>query len=272
MPELPEVETTRRGILPRLEGRRVTAVRVRDGRLRWPVTPGLAGLLEGQVLAGIDRRGKYLLFHFPAGTLLVHLGMSGSLRVVTSPAEPLRRHDHLDLRWDDGSLLCYHDPRRFGAVLWIGDAAASHPLLAGLGPEPLGPEFDGAYLYRRSRGRRAGVKQLLMDGEVVVGVGNIYANEALFLAGIDPRRRAGAIALARYQALAASVRRVLEAAIAQGGTTLRDYVDGNGRPGYFALSLAVYGRAGQPCTRCGTPVRMLRHAQRSTFYCPRCQR
>ncbi len=191
MPELPEVETTRRGILPRLQGRCVVAVTVREHRLRWPVTPGLAGLLGGQSLLTIDRRGKYLLFRFTAGTLLVHLGMSGSLRVLTSPVEPCRKHDHLELRWDDGSLLRYHDPRRFGAVLWVGEEACNHSLLVRLGPEPLGPDFDGSYLYRRSRGRRSSVKQLLMDAGVVVGVGNIYANEALFRAGIDPRRAAG---------------------------------------------------------------------------------
>jgi len=272
VPELPEVETTRRGILSRLQGRRIAAVTVRESRLRWPVTPRLAALLDGQSLLTIDRRGKYLLFRFTGGTLLVHLGMSGSLRVLTSPAEPCRKHDHLEWCWDDGSLLRYHDPRRFGAVLWVGEEASKHPLLAGLGPEPLGADFDGAYLFRRSRGRRSSVKQLLMDAGVVVGIGNIYANEALFRAGIDPRRAAGKIALARCLTLATSVRAVLEAALARGGTTLRDYVDGDGTPGYFGLELGVYGRAAQPCVRCGMPIRMLRHAQRSTFYCPRCQR
>lgn len=272
MPELPEVETTRRGILPRLQGRRVVAVAVHEDRLRWPVTPGLAALLDGQQLVTIDRRGKYLLFQFARGTLLVHLGMSGNLRVFPSATVPLRRHDHFELHWDDGCVLRYQDPRRFGAVLWAGEAPASHPLLAGLGVEPLGPDFDGRYLFRRSRGRRVSVKQWLMDAKVVVGVGNIYASEALFLAGVDPRRSAGSVTLARYDRLVNSVREVLRAAIARGGVTLRDYVDSNGVPGYFASELRVYGRASQPCVRCAAPIRMLRQAQRSTFYCPRCQR
>lgn len=272
MPELPEVETTRRGILPRLQGRRVVAVRVFEEGLRWPVTPGLPRLLPGQRLEDIERRAKYLLMRFSNGTLLVHLGMTGSLRVFSSEKTPLRKHDHLELHWDDGSVLRYHDPRRFGTVQWLGCAAGDHPLLVGLGPEPLGPDFGGGYLFQRSRGRRLAVKQLLMDAAVVVGVGNIYANEALFLAGIDPRRQAGRIALERYARLADGVRTVLESALARGGTTLRDYVDGDGSPGYFAQELKVYGRAGLPCVRCGTRIGTIRQAQRSTFYCPKCQR
>ena len=272
MPELPEVETTRRGILPYLHGRRIRGVEVREPRLRWPVPPGLAALVSGEKVDSVERRGKYLLLRLGKGTLLIHLGMSGSLRVLTAPAASPRKHDHIDLLLEDGRLLRYHDPRRFGAFLWLEGDPARHPLLAGLGPEPLGVGFDGDYLFRLSRGRRTSVKQFLMDGHVVVGVGNIYANEALYLAGIDPRRRAGRVAAVRYARLAAAVREVLEGAIAQGGTTLRDYVNGNGAPGYFALSLNVYGRAGQPCPGCGEAIRQVRSAQRSTFYCPRCQR
>lgn len=272
MPELPEVETTRRSILQRLQGRRVVAVTLRETRLRWPVTADLGALLANRPLLDVVRRGKYLLLDFGSGTLLAHLGMSGSLRVLASPAAPVRKHDHVEIRWDDGSLLRYHDPRRFGALLWIEGDPLQHPLLTGLGIEPLGIGFDGDYLYRASRGRHCSVKQLLMDGRIVVGVGNIYASEALFIAGVDPRRSAGRIAPVRYRSVAMAVREVLQAAIAQGGTTLRDYVDGHGAPGHFALQLGVYGRAGQPCRRCGKAVRAIRQAQRSTFFCPCCQR
>jgi len=272
MPELPEVETTRRGILPHVSGRRVTAVVVRDGRLRWPVPHDLAALLVGKTVVDIHRRGKYLLFELDGATLLVHLGMSGSLRILQSPPAAPRKHDHVDVLLDDGSLLRYHDPRRFGAILWLDAEPSRHPLLCELGPEPLQGEFDGAYLYRCSRGRRTSVKQFLMDGHVVVGVGNIYASEALFLAGINPRRQAGRVAASRYEALALAVRGVLERAIAQGGTTLRDYVNGDGASGYFQLSLGVYGRGGEPCNRCGSAIRVSRTGQRSTFHCPSCQR
>jgi formamidopyrimidine-DNA glycosylase len=272
MPELPEVETTRRGILPHLRGRRVTGVIVRDGRLRWPVPPELDVLLVDRTVLDIRRRGKYLLFDLDGATLLVHLGMSGSLRVLHSPPAAARKHDHVDVLLDDGSLLRYHDPRRFGAVLWLDADPAQHPLLCNLGPEPLEEHFSGAYLYRCSRGRRSSVKQFLMDGHIVVGVGNIYASEALFLAGINPRRQAGRVAASRYDELAHAVREVLERAIAQGGTTLRDYVNGDGASGYFQQSLAVYGRDGEPCMRCGSPIRGSRTGQRSTFHCPNCQR
>jgi len=272
MPELPEVETTRRGILPHVRGRRVSAVVVRDGRLRWPVPQDLAGLLTGRTVRDVRRRGKYLLFDLDDATLLIHLGMSGSLRVLHSPPAPPRKHDHVDVLLDDGSLLRYHDPRRFGAVLWLDADPSQHSLLRDLGPEPLDEHFDGSYLYRCSRGRRSSVKQFLMDGHIVVGVGNIYASEALFLAGISPRRQAGRVAAKRYDALALAVREVLGSAIAQGGTTLRDYVNGDGASGYFQQSLCVYGRGGEPCIRCGSPVRVSRTGQRSTFHCPNCQR
>jgi formamidopyrimidine-DNA glycosylase len=271
VPELPEVETTRRGIAPHLLGRRVTAVAVREPRLRWPVPAGLEGRLLGMSVHSLDRRAKYLLFGIGDGTLLVHLGMSGSLRLVAAGEAP-RAHDHLDIAVDGPWVLRFHDPRRFGCVLWIEGDPATHPLLHGLGPEPLGAEFDGERLFRRSRGRRCSVKQLIMDAHTVVGVGNIYANEALFLAGIDPRRPAGRIGRARYTVLAAAVRRVLGEAIARGGTTLRDYVNPDGVPGYFSLELRVYGRAGERCRDCSGPIRQQVLAQRSTFFCPRCQR
>jgi formamidopyrimidine-DNA glycosylase len=244
MPELPEVETTRRGIAPALEGRRVTAVTVRQSRLRWPVPVGrLRRELVGQRVAAVERRAKYLLLRTAAGTALLHLGMSGSLRVI--PADtPAGFHDHLDLVLDDGACLRLRDPRRFGALLWTRRDPFLHPLLRELGPEPFDPAFDGAYLRARAERRRIAVKPFLMDGHVVVGVGN---------AGIDPRRAAGRVALARYSRLADTVREVLGEAIDAGGTTLRDYTGGHGENGWFSIHLAVYGRDGKPCLSCGTP-------------------
>ncbi|MBN7797263.1 bifunctional DNA-formamidopyrimidine glycosylase/DNA-(apurinic or apyrimidinic site) lyase [Parahaliea mediterranea] len=271
MPELPEVETTRRGIAPYAEGRRVEALLVREPRLRWPVPEALPANLRGQRIERIERRAKYLLFHTAAGTLLVHLGMSGSLRVLRGAAPPPKRHDHIDVLLSGGDTLRFNDPRRFGCFLWL-PSGESHPLLEHLGPEPLSPDFDGELLYRRSRGRRGPVKSFLMDGRIVVGVGNIYANEALHLAGIRPDRSAGRIARARYEVLAERVKQVLTSAIDQGGTTLRDFVGGDGKPGYFAQQLYVYGRAGQPCKTCGAPLRERHLAQRSTVYCVTCQR
>jgi formamidopyrimidine-DNA glycosylase len=271
VPELPEVETTRRGVAPYAEGHRVESLLVREPRLRWPVPADLPEILQGQRIERIERRGKYLLFHTAAGALLLHLGMSGSLRVLRgAPPAPLR-HDHVDLQLSGGSILRFNDPRRFGCLLWL-PAGESHPLLAHLGPEPLSDDFDGERLYRSSRGRRGPVKAFIMDGRVVVGVGNIYANEALFLAGIRPDRSAGRIGLARYQALAERIKQVLTSAIEQGGTTLRDFVGGDGKPGYFAQQLYVYGRAGLPCKRCGALLRERRLGQRSTVYCVTCQR
>ncbi len=270
MPELPEVETTRRGVEPHCRGRVVEAVIVREPRLRWPVPADLPALLAGQTVRGVERRAKYLLFRTGAGTLMVHLGMSGSLRVV-KPDEPAAFHDHIDLVLRGGVCLRYNDPRRFGSFHWLGDEPG-HPLLDHLGPEPLDDTFSGAYLYRRSRGRKGPVKNFLMDGKVVVGVGNIYANEALFLSGIRPDRAAGRVGEARYEALADNVKLVLTSAIKQGGTTLRDFVGGDGKPGYFAQQLRVYGRTGQPCRVCRTPLRELRLGQRSSVYCVVCQR
>jgi len=271
MPELPEVETTRRGIAPLLIGQRLVGLNVHDGRLRWPVDPDLPARLAGRRLTDLRRRAKYLLMDWDGETLLLHLGMSGSLRLLTRPA-PLRPHDHLEFEFGAGLRLLFHDPRRFGSVVHVPGDPERHPLLAHLGPEPLSPDFDGAHLHRLAAGRRAPVKSFLMDGRVVVGVGNIYANEALFLAGIHPGRAAGRIALARYQTLATTVKQVLTDAITQGGTTLRDFVNGQGEPGYFAARLCVYDRAGLPCTRCGSPILVSRIGQRSSFHCPRCQR
>ena len=270
MPELPEVETTRRGIAPLVEGRRVSRVVVRQPRLRWPVPEELPELLARRTLQRVERRAKYLLLRFGHGTLILHLGMSGSLRVVP-PRTPPEKHDHFDLVLG-GRCLRLRDPRRFGAVLWTGEDPARHPLLANLGPEPLEAAFDGAHLHRRSRGRATAVKNFIMDGRIVVGVGNIYASEALFEAGIHPARPCGRISLERYRRLADAIRRTLAHAIEQGGTTLRDFRQADGRPGYFVQALKVYGREGAPCPRCGAPVRQRVIGQRSSFYCGRCQR
>jgi formamidopyrimidine-DNA glycosylase len=270
MPELPEVETTRRGVEPHCLGHRVARVIVRDSRLRWPVPDNLEAVLCGQDIVAVERRGKYLLFQTFAGCLLVHLGMSGSLRVVDPAAAP-GRHDHIDLLFDGGICLRYHDPRRFGCFLWQ-TPGQQHPLLVNLGPEPLSADFDGLLLYRLSRRRKGPVKSFIMDGKVVVGVGNIYANEALFLSGIHPARTAGRISLERYHRLAKSIKQVLTSAIERGGTTLRDFVGGDGKPGYFAQQLYVYGRPGQPCKLCSTTLQERRLGQRSSVYCVTCQR
>jgi formamidopyrimidine-DNA glycosylase len=270
VPELPEVETTRRGLEPHCVGRRVLEVVVRDSRLRWPVPATLDDSLRGAQLKTLSRRAKYLLFGFDAGTLLVHLGMSGSLRVLLEET-PLAPHDHIDLCLDNGVRLRYNDPRRFGSFQWFGRACPLEPL-AHLGPEPLSTDFDGERLYALSRGRRAPVKAFIMDARTVVGVGNIYATEALFRAGIRPDRAAGRVARARYLALADDIKQVLTNAIERGGTTLRDFIGGDGQPGYFAQELLVYGRAGAPCPRCGRPVRSRVIAQRASAYCVACQR
>jgi formamidopyrimidine-DNA glycosylase len=270
MPELPEVETTRRGIAPALEGRRIRRLVVRDRRLRWPIPAGLEQRLAGARVTAVERRAKYLLLRSDRGTALLHLGMSGSLRLVYDAAEP-QIHDHYDLVLDDGPLLRFNDPRRFGCLLWAGADAGAHPLLRDLGPEPLGAEFHGEYLYRVSRGRRLAIKPHLMNAHVVVGVGNIYASEALFRAGVHPRRRAGRIALARCEAIVGAIRAVLAESIRAGGTTLRDFHGGDGEPGYFTRELRVYDREGQPCPRCGSAIRHAVLGQRSTYYCLDCQ-
>lgn len=271
MPELPEVETTRRGIAPAVEGGRVEALVVRQRRLRWPVPRALDRELPGARIATVGRRAKYLLFSTDRGTALLHLGMSGSLRLLDDPG-PAGAHDHVDLLMACGTVLRFNDPRRFGALLWTRRDPGLHPLLRHLGPEPLGPAFDADYLAGRARGRRAPIKHLIMDSRIVVGIGNIYASEALFTAGIHPARAAGRVSRDRLGRLVEAIRAVLDDAIAQGGTTLRDFRGSDGAPGYFALSLRVYGRAGEPCPACRTPVRHRVLGQRATYYCPACQR
>lgn len=271
MPELPEVETTRRGIEPHVLGRRIEQVVIRESRLRWAIPATLAAEVVGRRIDSTSRRGKYLLLHLDnQDRLIVHLGMSGGLRIVPV-SEPPRKHDHVDF-YLGARLLRFHDPRRFGAILPWRAGTAEHPLLAKLGPEPLSDEFDGDYLYQRSRGKRVAVKPFLMDSQVVVGTGNIYAAESLFRAGLRPSRPAGGISRAGYRRLALSLREVLGEALEQGGTTLRDFLSADGAPGYFQQVLSVYGRAGQPCRVCATPIASSRLGQRSSFWCPRCQR
>lgn len=269
MPELPEVETSRRGIAPWLENEQILKVTVRDRRLRWPVSPIIDRELPGKFIRSLTRRAKYLLFDTGSGTLLLHLGMSGSLRII-DPGEPPGKHDHVDIVVASGKALRFRDPRRFGSLHWTDDPA-THPLLAHLGPEPLSADFDGDYLRQRARGRRVAVKIFIMNSSIVVGVGNIYASEALFLAGIHPRRRADRISKARMDRLAEAIKTVLQRAINAGGTTLRDFHGGDGEPGWFRQELAVYGRAGQPCPRCEAPVRSVVLGQRASYYCRYCQ-
>ena len=270
MPELPEVETTRRGISPFLVGQTVQTVTIRQRQLRWPIPAELDNALPGQIITAVNRRAKYVLLQTAAGTALVHLGMSGSLRIMDCDTA-WKKHDHVSIELNNGRCLRLHDPRRFGALLWTSAPVEQHPLLRKLGPEPLGNNFNGPYLYDLSRQRRTPVKLFIMDGTVVVGAGNIYASEALFMAGIDPRRAAGRISLTRYEKLATAIRQVLQEAIAQGGTTLRDFVGGQGEPGYFKQYLRVYDRQGEPCRSCQTPIRQIRLGQRSSYYCPHCQ-
>ena len=271
MPELPEVETTRQGIKPYVEGRIIQKVVIRDHRLRWPVPENLPELLEGKTIRTVHRRAKYLLFDVGHGFLIIHLGMSGNLRILQQ-AEPHRKHDHIDIVLAGDSCLRYHDPRRFGAVLWSEPPISEHKLLKDLGPEPLETEFTAQRLYQLSRGRAQAVKTFIMDNHIVVGVGNIYANEALFKAGIRPDKPCGKISLARYERLVSSIRETLAKAIEQGGTTLRDFVGGDGKPGYFKQELLVYGRAGQPCIHCSSPINEIRLGNRSTCFCSKCQR
>jgi formamidopyrimidine-DNA glycosylase len=271
MPELPEVETTRRGVAPAVAGRVIRKVIVREPRLRWRVPQELAREAVGQRVRDLRRRAKYLLFDLERGAMILHLGMSGSLRLAPSAAQP-SLHDHIDIVLDSGVCLRFNDPRRFGSLLWTTNDPLTHPLLTTLAPEPLSDEFDGAYLARIARGRRVAIKQFLMNSRVVVGVGNIYASEALFRARIRPRRAAGRVTRAEFDALANSIKAVLNDAIRAGGTTLRDYINPDGRPGYFRQKLYVYERVDEPCRVCRTPIRHLAQGQRSTYFCPRCQR
>jgi formamidopyrimidine-DNA glycosylase len=271
MPELPEVETTRCAIAPHMEGKTVTGVLVRNAGLRWPISAELVTTLPGQKIRRVGRRGKYLLVICENGALILHLGMSGRLSIVQT-ATPAGKHDHLDVALEGGISLRFNDPRRFGTALWTGDDPLQHRLLTGLGPEPLTDEFDGAFLFDKSRGRKVAIKQFIMDSHVVVGVGNIYANEALFRAGIHPERHAGELPRGDCSRLAEAIREVLRASIAEGGTTIRDFRVGEEQTGYFAVQLKVYGRAGHPCPSCGTPLRQTRQGGRSTYLCDRCQR
>lgn len=271
MPELPEVETTRRGIAPALEGATVREVIVRERRLRWALPRGFEAAVTGQRFHSVGRRAKYLLFNAEGGTLIAHLGMSGSFRVL-APSTPVLLHDHVDLVTSRDQVLRFNDPRRFGSLHWTAGDPAAHKLLCKLGPEPLSADFDADWLYKQSRSRRIAVKPFLMDQHVVVGVGNIYASESLFRAGISPGRAAGRISRVDAARLVEVIREVLGEAIGVGGTTLRDYVNTDGMPGYFRQQLFVYERAGEPCRVCGTAIRQRVQAQRSTYWCPTCQR
>jgi formamidopyrimidine-DNA glycosylase len=271
MPELPEVETTRRGLAPYLSGNRIARIIVRQPSLRWPIPREIITLQEQPVIDW-QRRAKYLLLQTPAGAIISHLGMSGSMRIARPDSE-WRLHDHVEWQLADGQAVRFHDPRRFGCMLWqAADAAKLHPLLASLGPEPLSDDFDGDWLWQHSRGRRSAVKSFIMDAGIVVGVGNIYAAEALFAAGIHPQRAAGRVSRQRYQSLAEAIKQVLAAAIEMGGTTLRDFSGSGGEPGYFVQNLKVYGRDGKMCRQCASIIKNRRIGQRSSYYCPRCQR
>ena len=269
MPELPEVETSRRGIKPWIVDQTIASVQVRERRLRWPVSLDIDERLPGATITSVDRRAKYLLINTTGGTAILHLGMSGSVFIVDRDT-PAGVHDHVDIELESGRELRLRDPRRFGSLHWSDDPH-NHWLLKNLGPEPLGDEFDGKYLWNRSRGRRVAVKQFIMNAGIVVGVGNIYASESLFLAGINPKRAAGRIALPRYEALADTIRTVLQKAIRAGGTTLRDFYGGDGEAGYFQQELTVYGREGAPCLHCERPVTAIVQGQRATYYCKNCQ-
>lgn len=270
MPELPEVETTRRGIEPHILGRKISSVSVHQPSLRYPVADDLPRRLSGKRVRSVNRRGKYLLLEIGKQKLMIHLGMSGSLR-ITARKEPLRKHDHVEIRFGD-RVLRFHDPRRFGLMMLIDDPVEAHPLLASLGPEPLSEKFDGDYLYRVSRKRKVAIKNLIMNSRILVGVGNIYASEALFLAGIHPSRAAASISRERCEKLSVAIKDVLGKAISEGGTTLRDFVREEGQPGYFAQQLNVYGKTGEACPVCGKSILTRVIGQRSSFYCTQCQK
>ena len=271
MPELPEVETTRRGLAAHLTGLTIKDVVIRNGSLRWPIAKNLPKLLRGKTIVSLKRRAKYLLMDCGNGTLILHLGMSGSLRIHPANTPP-EKHDHFDLVLDNVTLMRLRDPRRFGAVLWHSGDVHTHPLLASLGPEPLEKDFDARYLHQATRGRSVSIKQCIMDNHVVVGVGNIYANEALFRAGIKPQLAAGKLSLPRCTRLVEEIRATLAEAILLGGSSLRDFVNTSGQPGYFQQTYWVYSRTGEPCRRCGAPIKQIKQGQRSSFYCGTCQR
>ena len=271
MPELPEVEVTRQGIAPHLTGRCITGFIIRNAALRWPVPDDLNHILTGLEIHAVNRRGKYLLIDCGKGTLILHLGMSGSLRLLPATT-PAQKHDHADLLLDSSMILRLRDPRRFGAILWETGEIMSHPLLARLGPEPLTAGFDGHALHTRTRNRSASIKETLMNSHIVVGIGNIYASEALFRAGINPKTAAGRIGIERCNRLAAAIRETLQLAIQAGGSSLRDFVGCDGSTGYFQQHYQVYNRTGQPCYHCSHSIRHIWQGQRSSFYCPHCQK
>jgi len=270
MPELPEVETTRRGIEPHLVGQAIKQLTIHNPHLRWPV-PAQVHKLQNATVTSVGRRGKYILINVPAGTAIVHLGMSGSLRICNA-SEPRRKHDHIEISLASGAVMRFHDPRRFGCFLWQAVDEPTHSLLDKLGPEPLSDDFNGDYLFKATRKRQVAIKNLIMNSTIVVGVGNIYASESLFMARIRPARAARRITRKEAQLLADVIKQVLQRSITQGGTTLRDFVNSDGNPGYFAQSLQVYGREAEPCRVCDTPVKQKVIGQRSTFYCSVCQR
>ncbi len=271
MPELPEVETTRKGIAGHIIGQKIVKLHVHESRLRWPVErETLSRSIENHVFTGITRRGKYLLFANDRGVMLCHLGMSGSLRIVTD-LQQRRKHDHVEWILENGAAMRFHDPRRFGCVLWIDSNVNEHKLLINLGPEPLSDNFNAEYLYKKAGMRKQAVKTFIMNSHVVVGVGNIYASEALFLAGIHPSRQAGRISKKRYESLVKAIKLTLSKSIKSGGTTLRDFVNSDGQPGYFSLKLNVYDKNGQPCVICRRPIKRIIQTQRASYYCPGCQ-
>lgn len=271
MPELPEVETSCRGISPHISGARVRQLVIRQGQLRWPIPQELPDLLRGKKLQAVERRGKYIVLRFNHGCGLVHLGMSGSVRIVDAQRE-LGKHDHFDLEFSNGATLRFTDPRRFGSFLWVAGEPEEHDLIRNMGPEPLSEDFHWQYLYQRSRKRKQALKTFIMDSKLVVGVGNIYANESLFMSGLKPIRAAGKLTKAEAQCLTENIKTVLAQAIEQGGTTLKDFVGGDGKPGYFAQQLAVYGRGGEPCVNCSKALKEVKLGQRATVYCTQCQK
>lgn len=279
MPELPEVETTRRGIAPHIQDQTIKQLTVRQSQLRWPIPETLADIIKNQSVLDVRRRAKYLLIDIgsaktqkPKGTVIIHLGMSGSLRVIQGLVPPAEKHEHFDLVFKNGPTLRFTDPRRFGACLWQDANDHNNSLLDHLGPEPLSDELDANYLYEKSRKRTGAIKTFIMDQKVVVGVGNIYASESLFLSGINPKKAAGKISKAKFEALVSAIKLVLSKAIEDGGTTLKDFVGSDGKPGYFAQQLRVYGRANLPCPHCSHPIKQITQGQRSTFYCSNCQK
>lgn len=271
MPELPEVETTRRGIAPHIENNTITKVIVRNRSLRWPIPTGLNTKLKDQKITSVTRRAKYLLLKTHRGSLIVHLGMSGSLRILSS-SEAVEKHDHFELQFKDGICLRLRDPRRFGCVSWTKDDPQEHKLISHLGPEPLDKTFNAELLFEKSRKRKTSIKQFIMDAKIVVGVGNIYASESLFLAGIHPKRLAGKITKQNSKELTAAIKKILIQAIKQGGTTLKDFQSSDGKPGYFQQKLKVYDRKGEACATCKKPIKCITLGQRSTFYCSACQK